>query len=210
MTYETREEKPRISIPRIIVGALILLIGIGWMLQIAEVVEDIPWSYLLPAAIIVIGIGLVLDARGPTHGGLVALGIILTLMVLVDLSVEPFQFTTGGTVIGPLRERPTSVEELEDYSIFAGELRVDLSDLALPAGETRLEVSAFAGSIQVIVPSDVTVELEAGTMFGEVRGLGERSEGVGPRVEETFAGSDPSRVLRLDVSSFAGEIEVRR
>ena len=62
----------------------------------------------------------------------------------------------------------------------------------------------------MIVPDNVSVQLEAGSFAGEIRALGERSEGLGPRIEETFTGDDADRILVLDVSAFAGEIEVRR
>jgi len=210
MTVPTETRTGERNAARVILGTLILLIGVAWMLEIAGAVDDLPWSYLLPAAVIVIGIGLVADSRGPTHGGLVALGIILTLFMLVDVSISGFDFTSGETVIGPRNERPGSFAELEDASIFAGELTVDLSEVEFPVGETKLNVSAFAGSIRVIVPDDVTVELDAGTFAGEIRALGKRSEGVGPRLDETFTGTDTGRILKLDVSAFAGEIEVTR
>ena len=210
MTPTTESQSQRISTARIILGALILLIGLAWMLEIAGAVDEIPWSYLLPAAVMVIGVGLVADSRGPTHGGLVALGIILTIFMLIDVSVSTFNFTSGDTVIGPLTERPASVEDLEDYGIFAGELTIDLSEVAFPVGETKVNASAFAGSVRIIVPDDVTVELNAGTFAGEIRALGKRSEGLGPRLDETFAGGDAGRILVLDVSTFAGEIEVTR
>lgn len=210
MTPSTDTQPRRTSTARIILGALILLIGFAWMLEIAGAVDEIPWSYLLPAAVIVIGVGLVTDSRGPTHGGLVALGVVLTIFLLVDVSVASFNFTTGGTVIGPRNERPTSVEDLEDYGIFAGELKVDLSDVAFPIGQTEVNASAFAGSVEIIVPDDVTVELTAGTFAGEIRALGKRAEGLGPRVEETFVGEEANRVLVLDVTAFAGQIEVTR
>jgi hypothetical protein len=210
MTPSTDTQPKRTSTARIILGALILLIGFAWMLEIAGAVDEIPWSYLLPAAVIVIGVGLVTDSRGPTHGGLVTLGVVLTIFLLVDVSVASFNFTTGGTVIGPRNERPASVEELEDYGIFAGELKVDLSDVAFPIGQTEVNASAFAGTVQIIVPDDVTVELTAGTFAGEIRAFGKRAEGLGPRLEETFAGEDANRVLVLDVTAFAGQIEVTR
>jgi hypothetical protein len=210
MTPTTESRPPRTSTARIIVGALVLLIGVAWMLEIAGAVDEIPWSYLLPAAVIVIGVGLIADSRGPTHGGLVALGIILTLFLLIDVSVSTFNFTTGDTVIGPSTQSPATVADLEDYGIFAGELTVDLSEVAFPVGETEVNASAFAGSVRIIVPDDVTVELNARTFAGEIRALGKRSEGLGPRLDETFTGSDTGRILVLDVSTFAGEIEVTR
>ena len=210
MTPNADTQPVRTSTARIILGALILLIGFAWMLEIAGAVDEIPWSYLLPAAVIVIGVGLVADSRGPTHGGLVALGIILTIFLLIDVSVATFNFTSGGTVIGPLTERPATVEEIENYGIFAGELTVNLSDVTFPTGETEVNASAFAGSVRIVVPDDVTVELKAGTFAGEIRALGKRAEGLGPRLEETFTGADVNRILVLEVTTFAGEIEVTR
>ena len=210
MTPTTETGPRRTNSARIILGALILLIGVAWMLEIAGAVDEIPWSYLLPSAVIVIGVGLIADPHGPTHGGLVFLGIILTLFMLVDVSVSTFDFTTGDTVVGPLTEHPASVEELEDYGIFAGELTVDLTDVEFPVGETEVKANAFAGSVKIIVPDNVTVELKAGTFAGEIRAFGKRSEGLGPRLDETFPGGDAGRILVLDVSTFAGEIEVTR
>lgn len=210
MTPTTEPRTARTNSGRIILGALILLIGVAWMLEIAGAVDEIPWSYLLPAAVMVIGVGLIADSRGPTHGGLVFLGIVLTLFLLIDVSVASFNFTTGDTVIGPSTHRPATVEDLEDYGVFAGELTVDLSDVAFPVGETEVNVNAFAGSVRIIVPSEVTVELKAGTFAGEIRALGKRSEGLGPRLDETFPGSEAKQVVVIDVSTFAGEIEVTR
>ena len=210
MTPTTETQPTRSNSARIILGALILLIGVAWMLEIAGTVDEIPWSYLLPAAVMVIGVGLIADSRGPTHGGLVFLGIILTLFLLIDVSVSSFNFTTGDTVVGPATYQPATVEELEDYGIFAGELTVDLSQVAFPVGETTVNVNIFAGSVQIIVPSEVTIELNAGTFAGEIRALGKRSEGLGPRLDETFPGSEAGRIVVIDVSTFAGEIEVTR
>lgn len=210
MTPTTEPRTARTNSGRIILGALILLIGVAWMLEIAGAVDEIPWSYLLPAAVMVIGVGLIADSRGPTHGGLVFLGIVLTLFLLIDVSVASFNFTTGDTVIGPATHRPATVEDLEDYGVFAGELTVDLSDVAFPVGETEVNVNAFAGSVRIIVPSEVTVELKAGTFAGEIRALGKRSEGLGPRLDETFPGSEAKQVVVIDVTTFAGEIEVTR
>lgn len=210
MTPTTETPARSTSSARIIVGALILLIGVAWMLEIAGVVDEIPWSYLLPSAVIVVGVGLVADARGPTHGGLVFLGIVLTLFLLVDVSVSTFSFTTGDTVIGPSTQRPATVEELEDYGIFAGELTVDLTDIEFPLGETDVNANAFAGSVKIIVPADVTVQLQAATFAGEIRALGKRSEGLGPRIDETFPGTEAKIIVVIDVSTFAGEIEVTR
>ena len=210
MTPSTETQPTRSNSARIILGALILLIGVAWMLEIAGAVDEIPWSYLLPAAVMVIGVGLVADSRGPTHGGLVFLGIILTLFLLIDVSVSSFNFTTGDTVVGPATYRPAAVEELEDYGIFAGELTVDLSQVAFPVGETTVNVNIFAGSVKIIVPSEVTIELQAGTFAGEIRALDKRSEGLGPRLDETFPGSEAGRIVVIDVTTFAGEIEVTR
>ncbi len=63
---------------------------------------------------------------------------------------------------------------------------------------------------RIVVPDDVTVELKARTFAGEIRALGKKAEGFGPRLEETFTGDEANRILVLEVTTFAGEIEVTR
>ncbi|MGZ8626356.1 MAG: LiaF transmembrane domain-containing protein, partial [Actinomycetota bacterium] len=47
---------------RLVAGVVLVLIGVGWLLEVLDVVE-FPWEVLLPAALIAVGVALLLTAR---------------------------------------------------------------------------------------------------------------------------------------------------
>ncbi len=193
---------------RIVAGLFVVLIGLGWLLQAAGVVETLPWAWILPSALIIVGAAMLADAKGDTHGGLIALGIILIIVLALMQPVTSFRWASTGSV-GERFERPRTVAEIENMSVFAGELGLDLRDLDLPAGTTKLDVSAFAGKVDITIPDDVTVDVTASVFAGKVTVLDETREGVGVNLEKTIPGPSGKR-LELNVSAFSGEIGVHR
>jgi hypothetical protein len=191
---------------RLVLGLIILLIGLGWFLQAAGVVDRLAWDWILPAVLIVVGAALIADAKGRSHGGLIALGIIITI-ILMSGAAGRTPITTG-MGIGDRNVGITSVAEMKDVSMFAGDLVVDLRDLDLLEGTNTLNVSVFAGQIMVYTPRDATVEVKASTLFGEISAFGETRSGVGVNLNTTSPGTGPTLVLK--VSAFAGEIGVSR
>jgi predicted membrane protein len=191
---------------RLVLGLIILLIGLGWFLQAAGVVDRLAWDWILPAVLIVVGAALIADAKGRSHGGLIALGIIITI-ILMSGAAGRTPITTG-MGIGDRNVGITSVAEMKDVSMFAGDLVVDLRDLDLLEGTNTLNVSVFAGQIMVYTPRDATVEVKASTLFGEINAFGETRSGVGVNLNTTSPGTGPTLVLK--VSAFAGEIGVSR
>ena len=76
-------ESRRFPIGRLLAGVFLVLLGLGWLLD-ALGVPGIDWDLILPAALILVGIGLVVAARQTTgHGGLIALGIVLTVVLSI-------------------------------------------------------------------------------------------------------------------------------
>jgi hypothetical protein len=191
---------------RLVLGLLIVAIGGGWLLQALGAVDQFPWEWVLPSVLLVIGVALVADPRGKSHGGLIGLGIILTIVLVAGGAGSP-AFTTGSGV-GDRTVTVSSVTDLEDVSMFAGSLVVDLRDLDLPSGSTTLDVSVFAGEIKVYVPRTATVEVKANTLFGQIDAFGERRDGVGVNLDTTSQGSGGTLVLKA--SAFAGQIGVSR
>jgi hypothetical protein len=192
---------------RLVLGLIILAIGLGWLLQVAGIVDRLAWDWILPCVLIVIGVALVADRRGRAHGGLIALGVILTVVVMSGAAEQTSLVTSGG--VGDRNVQIATVSDLNDVSIFAGNLTVDLRSLELPAGTSTLNVSVFAGQIQVFTPADVTVEVKASTLFGEIKAFGEQRSGVGVNLDMTSQGAT-DRTLTLKVSAFAGQIGVSR
>ncbi len=196
------------SLGQIVLGALLLLVGLGWLLQALDI-ATIPWQAVLPAALIVVGIALIAGARDGAHTGLVVAGVILTLVMAVGSSVDalfdvPF---TGG--IGERSVRPASLEALDSpYRLAIGDLQVDLS--ALPAPTKPLEITATIGigRLVVQVPPDVDVEVNADVAVGNSIIFGVQEGGL-DLSRRTGAADDEPRLV-LDVAVGIGELVVRR
>jgi len=105
----------------------------------------------------VVALMLVVGSVVGRAGGLIALGLVASL-VLVGATVS--DRWDGDRV----EEHPTTAADVRDsYRIDGGELVVDLSDVGNVAaldGRT-ISVSGDAGRLEVIVPEDVDVEVEA-------------------------------------------------
>jgi phage shock protein PspC (stress-responsive transcriptional regulator) len=102
----------------------------------------------------------------------------------------------------------SDVGNLQDsYSLGIGELRLDLSRLQLPVGETHLKTRVDIGRLTVIVPADAALQARGETRFGEVHMLGDLSDGRD--AERTVNESGP-RILVLDSHVGAGELFVVR
>ena len=96
--------------------------------------------------------------------------------------------------------------------MVAGELDIDLGDVAFPEGDTRMGVAVRFGTVTLRgIPDDVAVSVRGRVTAGQVALLGSRWDGVSidhTREEVEFA--DASRRLILDVRVGFGQVEVRR
>jgi phage shock protein PspC (stress-responsive transcriptional regulator) len=114
--------------------------------------------------------------------------------------------------IGDRMERPRTAADLEDeYHLGAGELELDLSELELPAGETRVEASVGFGELDIILPAGVPVDVSGEVKWGEAEVLGRAEEGRDSReriVDPGFERAD--RRLVVDAHVRGGELRVRR
>lgn len=199
-----------LPISRLFVGVLLVGLGVVWLLDAVDAV-DVDWDVVLPAALIVVGVALVVTAwRGRGRGGLIALGIVLTVLLTITTVVRiPL---SGG--VGDRAERPTSVEATADpFELAIGKLTVDLGDLTWgpeAPGEVRVEAAVGMGELIVLVGPDfpcVSAGAEAGV--GELDVFGERESGVAPEYR-TEAVCLAAPLLVLDLSVGLGRVEVRR
>lgn len=199
------------SLGRIVLGGLLFLIGIGWLLDSLEV--DVPWEAALPVLLIVVGVVLVATASSQRagHGGLIALGVVLTVLLLVGTTVS-FPFAGG---VGERRERPTSVQDLSDrYRLGIGSMTVDLRDLSA-SGDLAVEARVGIGELVVLLPPEAGFRARARSGVGEIRigDGGQQHERSGVDVERTYESADLARAtLRFDleVSIGIGRVEIRR
>jgi len=190
----------------VLVGALLVLVGIAWLLDAAGVV--VPWRAILPASLIAVGLACVAGAfRGRQHALMVvgvALMVLLSLATAVDWNLD---LPVAG--VGDRSERPTSPAQLREYELGVGNLELDLRQLQLPPGTTTVEARVGIGELVVEVPSGVSVQVVARSGLGEVQVFGEEDGGVGSRIDATSEqGGD--RRLELDARVGLGQVQVDR
>ena len=195
---------------RLLLGVLLVLLGLGWLLDTTGA-ADLDWDLILPIGLILVGIALSIAGwQGRGRGGLIAIGVILTVVLTIGTVVRvPL---AGG--IGDRTERPRTFEATRGgFELAIGELTVDLRDLPTGGGvpmEARIEAAVGIGQLVVLVGPDipcVATHAEAG--LGEVVVFGEREGGISPEYRTEVVCTEPP-VLNLDVSVGLGQVEVRR
>lgn len=191
----------------VLLGALLVLVGIGWLLDAAGV--EVPWRAVLPAALIAVGLACVAGAfRGRQHALMVvgvALMVVLSVAVAADWDLDvPL---AGG--VGDRTEQPTTPADLTTYELGVGDLLLDLRQLQVPPGTTAVEARVGVGELVVELPDGVTVEVLASSGLGEVQVLGQQEGGFGSRIDAVFEGGGDRR-LQLDARVGLGQVRVER
>ncbi|MFI6646445.1 PspC domain-containing protein [Streptomyces sp. NPDC050529] len=171
----------------------------------------------LAAALAVFGLGMLVSAFvGRTGFGTLLLAMI-TAGLLAGASALPKDITTDWA-----RKdwRPASAAALQPrYELGSGEAKLDLTRLAVPAGDTvRTEVGLGAGRIVVRVPKAVTVKVHARAGLGDITLPADRRQGdVDIRLSQNenrtlppAAGSKPAGTVELDLEVGIGQVEVTR
>jgi hypothetical protein len=193
---------------RLLGGVLLVLLGVAWLLESLDVVQ-VPWDVFLPGGLTAIGAILVVNARtGASHRGLIALGIVLTVLLFLG-TVIAFPFGGG---IGERTERPTTLDQAaERFELGIGQLTVDLTSLPAPAagdGPTLVRARLGIGELVVIVPEGVAVRVEAKAGLGNARAFELEEGGFDVDLVSEPQGEQPALDLRLSVG--IGEVSVDR
>ena len=191
----------------VLVGALLVLVGIAWLLDAAGV--EVPWRAVLPAALIAVGLACVAGAfRGRQHALMVVgvvLAVVLSLAAAADWDLE---IPLGGGV-GDRTERPTTPADLTGYELGVGNLVVDLRQLQVPPGTTRVQARVGVGELAVEVPQGVSVAVVARSGLGQVQALGQEEGGLASRID-TVSEAGGDRRLELDLRVGLGQVRVER
>lgn len=197
--------------PRRPYGLALLLIGGGIVWALALFGVPIRWSLVLPAALIVIGVLLLLD-RSTASGGLIGVGIVLLVVSLVFVPLS----SAADADFGERQVVITDISDLaEEHSLGVGSLRLDLRGLELEEG-TVVPVSADVGigELRVQVPEDVVVTGEARAGIGAVQGTSGSRGGFGVSTSLRDAEADEvpegAAVLELDLEVGIGQVVVTR
>jgi phage shock protein PspC (stress-responsive transcriptional regulator) len=139
---------------------------------------------------------------------LVVVGSLLALLlvtVAVFVAVFPVHLSRG---VGNETYVPASAADLHrSYSLGVGDLFLDLRNVRLPVGETKLTTRVDVGGLRVIVPPGAAVRVRADVRLGYLNLFGEADDGRNVDDAVTERGA---RVLVLDSHVGAGSLRVSR
>jgi len=135
-------------------------------------------------------------------GGLLAL---LLVAVAIFVAVIPVHLSRG---VGNETYVPASAADLHpSYKLGVGDLFLDLRNVRLPVGVTKLTTRVDVGGLRVIVPPGAAVRVKADVRLGYLNLFGEANDGRNVDDAVTERGA---RVLVLDAHVGAGSLRVSR
>ena len=182
-------------------GLVLLAAGILWFLAATDFVD---LSYPVAIGILLILVGVVIALTPGRHGLLVLIGILIALAGIPALFVDSDVWDEG---IGDAAERPESPSDLVPFEHGIGKLTIDLTTPGLDLDGETVEASLGIGDLEVIVPADTDVDLDAHAGVGNIDALGENENGVD--VDLTgISGTSGSQELRLDLEVGIGNVRV--
>jgi phage shock protein PspC (stress-responsive transcriptional regulator) len=161
----------------LIFGLVLIIVGAAALLASVDAFNPGgDWILVgLAALLVLIGAIILVEARRGLNGGMVFWGMVVTVVLVVALQVD-LSFQSG---FGERQVAPSSTEQLESsYSHAFGSMDVDLRDLDLPPGTTRLTLDIAFGELTVDLPSGMGWRVEADTVFGSTQVPGREFSGI--------------------------------
>jgi phage shock protein PspC (stress-responsive transcriptional regulator) len=197
------ERQPSLFLPGL--GVLLAAGGLAVLLDVLDVV-DVRLDVALAVGVVLVGILIAVGAFFRRVTGLVLLGLLLAAALAAGALAN-----LGHGPSGDNRYTPTSLAALrDDYDVRIGRLELDLTELDLPAGNTRVELDAGIGEVVVKVPYGVTVEAQADAGAGDVSVFGRHDDGFDAerRVVDVAPGADARLIVDAHVG--LGHVEIWR
>jgi phage shock protein PspC (stress-responsive transcriptional regulator) len=200
-----RRKRQRSFLGRLTVGATLLLLGTTAVLDNLGAFDASVDAYFA-LAIAGIGAGLVVGAWRGRSRGLIFLGVVLLPLLFVSSLIDvPFE---GG--VGDRYYSPASAIELRDsYRLAAGVMIIDLTDVAAGADDVDVAATVGTGNLEVQVPREVGVTVEASSGAGVVEVFGRSQGGIDVSLNHSTGNELRGKItLNLDVG--LGAIWVER
>jgi lia operon protein LiaF len=168
------------------VGIAVIVIGLIFL--IGALTGFNVWSLVCPAALILIGVALIVQTR--------------RIRPDTDFSVK---------VIGDIRRR--NGEMLKSQEIWVGIADVDFSpaEVAIPFGETRLRLLGFVGDIDLRIPEGIGFSIASLAFLTDAKILGNQTNTFVTPFEYASPGyAEAERKIRLETTFFVADLKVRR
>jgi predicted membrane protein len=183
-------------------GVVLLAGGLLWLLVATDFVD---LSYPVAIGILLILIGVVIAITPGRHGLLVLLGILIALAGIPALFVESGLWDEG---IGDALERPERSADLVPFEHGIGQLTVDLTAPGLDLDGEKVEARLGIGDLEVIVPDDTDVDLDAHVSAGNIDAFGDEENGFDVDVTG-ITGTSGTQELDLELEVGIGNLRVR-
>lgn len=192
--------KPRSALVPVTFSLLAVLAGAATLFGLSLVTG-------LALALLLTGGALIVGAWRGRARWLIPVGLVLSVALagasLIDVPIR------GGA--GEVGYRPLTLADVRSpYRLGAGQLVVDLADLDLRGQTVTVVASVAAGHLDIVVPADAAVEVDAHVGAGNLVLLGRESDGLDIGREVTDPGQEGAGRLVLRAKAGVGLVEVRR
>jgi phage shock protein PspC (stress-responsive transcriptional regulator) len=206
-TAPTTEEqvvarRPRSALGWLTAGTALIAVGLASVLVEVDLVS-LEVGQFFGIALAMLGAGLVVGAWWGSARLLIIAGLLLAPVTVAASAVRvPVE---GG--VGERLYVPRSATEVRDeYRLGAGEMVIDFTRMDFSGQPLDVEATVVAGRLEVIIPSDVTVDVNGRIGIGEMSLFGRRQDGAEIEDDRFVQGSQGS--LNLDLEASFGEIVV--
>ena len=115
------------------------------------------------------------------------------------------------TPLGSIRREGSWRVANEEFWLFVGDAKFDMTQADIPTGETTLRLFGFVGDVALTVPSGVGVAVSSTAFVTDLKIFGQQNENF--VMPYSYASDDyatAERQVRLEVTHFVASVKVKR
>lgn len=169
---------------QVLIGGFMLLLGTGLLL--ANVLKVSLWTFCFPLGLILLGV-----------------------LLLVRPRVFDTSQASSWYLFGEVKRGSGWTPADEEFWLFFGDTKLDLTQAQLPAGETHIRINGLIGDVDVIVPADVGVAVFASGVIVDLRTPTDKLDKfLSPAESVSLNYATAERQLHLSTAFVIGDIDV--
>jgi phage shock protein PspC (stress-responsive transcriptional regulator) len=164
----SRVRRERSMLGRFAWSALLIVAGVAWLIDLTGAAQvDVRVVFAIELA--VVGVALLVGTWLGRSRGLIALGLVLTMVAGTLSAIDvPFRGDIGEHIV-----QPNTTGQLDGrYRLAIGHLELDLSHTHFDGKGHHVVLTDAVGFIEVFVPENARVEVKGRSDVGAVRVLG--------------------------------------